>query len=84
MSKEVIWVTSIVYQIILKHNGIKQQLFYCAHDFIGVEFGKCSTRQFLHGASHADAVRCWLGLQLSEGSTGLDVHPRWPNPMAGS
>lgn len=32
-----------------------------------------SARQCLLSVSHAVAVRCWLGLELSEGSTEVDV-----------
>lgn len=41
--------------------------------FVGQEFGKSSTEQFLLRTFHAGVVRCWLRLQLSEDSTGLDT-----------
>lgn len=40
---------------------------------MGQEFLKGSAGQSLLGVSHKAAVRCWLGLESSEGSTGTDV-----------
>ena len=66
-------ITSAAYQITSKYNGIKQQLPDFIHDNLGQEVG-----QVLLGASHADAVRCCLGTQASQGSPG------WMSRMDGS
>lgn len=41
--------------------------------FVGQKFREGLTRQFLLGFFHAVAVRCQLGLESSEGLTGLHV-----------
>ena len=51
---------------------LKQQLDF-VHDFVGQDFRKGLSEQFLLGGLHVVAVKCQLGLQSSEGSSGLDV-----------
>lgn len=58
--------------IALNLSALKQQ-FHFAHDFVGQKFKQGLAGKFLLEVSHAGAVRCWLSLQSSEGSTGPDV-----------
>lgn len=51
---------------------IKVNIFFFAC-FVGQEFRKSSAGQFFLRTSYAGAVRCWLRLQSSKGSVGLDI-----------
>lgn len=53
--------------------SVKQQSFYFAHRSVGQEFRQSLTGQFLRRGTREVAVRCWLRLQKSEGSTELDI-----------
>lgn len=51
----------------------KKQPFYFGCDFMTQELEESSGGYFYLGISHKSAIRCWLGLESSENTTGPDV-----------